>query len=54
MEESLLNIIKANVDNQALSDADFREFVKNSLKIIDEKQIKKYKYPHDERGWQPK
>lgn len=28
---NLLETIKANIDNEALSDADFRQFIRNSL-----------------------
>jgi len=40
MINSLINIIKTNLDNKALSDKDFREFIRNSLKIIEEKSKK--------------
>lgn len=38
-----LDTLRANVNNEKLSDADFRRFVENSLKALNESALKEYR-----------
>ncbi|GAG68708.1 unnamed protein product [marine sediment metagenome] len=39
--ESFIDLLKANVDNENLSDKEFRSFIKNSMSILEETMSKK-------------
>lgn len=41
--ENFLETLEANVDNALIGDASFREFISNTLAIVDYKEPNKYK-----------
>ena len=44
--EHFMGTIAANVDNKKLSDADFRQFIRNTLPIIQYPRKRKERCPH--------